>query len=134
MPEMGNPVHAAGTVFARENATRIKQIGLWLVAYAVAPFASVELLILLQSVIDRAWFHLAEVRALVLGGILLVVAQVMEAGHAIGLTEANLSLLKSVSTVIRCWSAPGTPLPSMFPSLLSRPARSACVASCRRSA
>jgi hypothetical protein len=78
-------LYASGTVFARENANHIKQIGLWLITYAVAPFLSVELLTLLDSVIDRAWFHLVELQALVLGGILLVIAQVMEAGREIEL-------------------------------------------------
>jgi hypothetical protein len=76
-------LYAVGTVFGRENATRIKHIGLWLIAYAATPFLSVELLTLVDCVIDRAWFHLVEVQALVLGGILLVIAQVMEAGHEI---------------------------------------------------
>jgi len=78
-------LYAAGTVFARENASYIKRIGLWLMIYAVAPFASVMLLTLLDSVVDRAWFHVVEVQALVLGGILMVVAQVMEAGREIEL-------------------------------------------------
>ena len=78
-------LYAQGTVFARENGTRIKHVGLWLVAYAVAPGLSVELLIQLDSAIDRVWFHLVEVQALVLGGILLVIAQVMEAGREIEL-------------------------------------------------
>ena len=78
-------LYAAGTVFARENAQHIKQIGLWLIAYAVAPFLSVHLLAMLDSVVDRAWFHLVELQALVLGGILLVIAQVMEAGREIEL-------------------------------------------------
>jgi hypothetical protein len=78
-------LYAAGTVFARENANHIKQIGLWLIVYAVAPFLSVQCLTLLDCVVDRAWFHLVEVQALVLGGILLVIAQVMEAGREIEL-------------------------------------------------
>ena len=78
-------LYAGGTVFARENAAAIKRIGLWLIAYAVAPFVSVQLLILLDCAVDRAWFHMVEVQALVLGGILLVIAQVMEAGREIEL-------------------------------------------------
>jgi len=76
-------LYAGGTVFARENADHIKRMGQWLIVYAVAPFVSVELLILLECAVDRTWFHLVEVQALVLGGILLVIAQVMEAGHEI---------------------------------------------------
>lgn len=76
-------LYAAGTVFAPENARRFKQIGVWLIAYAVTPFLSVELLILLDCAIDTAWFHSAEIYALVLGCILFVIAQVMEVGQAI---------------------------------------------------
>ncbi|GGF03948.1 hypothetical protein GCM10011611_06770 [Aliidongia dinghuensis] len=78
-------LYAAGTVFARENASHIRQIGLWLIAYAVAPCLSVGLLTLVDCAVDRAWFHLVEVQALVLGGILMVIAQVMEAGRQIEL-------------------------------------------------
>ena len=76
-------LYAAGTVFAGENARYIKRIGQWLVVYAVAPFISVQLLILADCAVDRAWFHMVEIQALVLGGILLVIAQVMEAGREI---------------------------------------------------
>ncbi|HLZ65340.1 MAG TPA: DUF2975 domain-containing protein [Aliidongia sp.] len=76
-------LYAAGTVFAWENSNHIKRIGRWLVAYAVAPFVSVQLLILADCAVDRTWFHMVEVQALVLGGILLVIAQVMEAGREI---------------------------------------------------
>jgi len=76
-------LYAAGTVFARENAHYVKHMGLWLLAYAVAPFLSVQLLILIDCAVDRAWFHVVEIQALVLGGILLVIAQVMEAGREI---------------------------------------------------
>lgn len=76
-------LYAVGTVFARGNALYVKHMGLWLLAYAVAPFLSVQLLILVDCAVDRAWFHVVEVQALVLGGILLVIAQVMEAGREI---------------------------------------------------
>jgi hypothetical protein len=80
-------LYAAGTVFDRENANRIKRIGQWLIAYAAAPLVSVELMILVDCAVDRTWFHVVEVEveveALVLGGILLVIAQVMEAGREI---------------------------------------------------
>jgi hypothetical protein len=78
-------LYAAGTVFARENADHIKRMGQWLIVYAVAPFLSVQLLTLVDCAVDRAWFHMVEVQALVLGGILLVIAQVMEAGREIEL-------------------------------------------------
>ena len=78
-------LYAAGTGFARENSDHIKRMGQWLIVYALAPFVSVELLILLECAVDRAWFHMVEVQALVLGGILLVIAQVMEAGREIEL-------------------------------------------------
>jgi len=54
-----------------------------LIAYAVTPLISVKLLVFLGCAIDTNWFHATEIYALVLGGILFVIAQVMEAGHAI---------------------------------------------------
>jgi hypothetical protein len=76
-------LYTKGTVFAHENAQRIKRIGIWLIVYAVAPFISVMLLTLADSAIDRRWFHLDEVQALLIGIILFVISQVMEVGREI---------------------------------------------------
>lgn len=76
-------LYARGIVFAEENARYFKRMGLWLIAYAVTPFLSVQLLILIDCAIDRAWFHNAEIYALGLGAILFVIAEVMEQGREI---------------------------------------------------
>jgi hypothetical protein len=76
-------LYARGIVFAEENAHAFKRMGQWLIAYAVTPFLSVKMLTLLDLVIDRAWFHNAELYALGLGVILFIVAEVMEAGREI---------------------------------------------------
>lgn len=76
-------LYAAGTVFAAENAARIKRIGLGLVAYAAAPFLGHQLVALAGHGVDMGWFHASEAQALVLGAVLFVVAQVMEVGREI---------------------------------------------------
>lgn len=75
-------LYAAGTVFARENATHLKQIGLWLIAYPFAKFAS-NMIFRAFGGLDHAWFHMMNVQALVLGLIVVAIAQVMEFGHEI---------------------------------------------------
>lgn len=76
-------LYAEGVVFAEENARAFKRMGQWLIAYAVTPFASVNILILLNLAVDRAWFHNAEIYALGLGVILFIIAEVMQAGREI---------------------------------------------------
>jgi len=76
-------LYAQGIVFAEENARAFKRMGQWLIAYAVTPFLSVQVLILIDLAIDRAWFHNAELYALGLGCVLFVIAEVMEAGREI---------------------------------------------------
>jgi hypothetical protein len=76
-------LYAAGIVFSDENAGRFKWMAIWLIAYAVTPFITVQLLIVLDCAIDTMWFHSAEIYAFVLGCVLFVIAQVMEVGRAI---------------------------------------------------
>ena len=76
-------LYAQGIVFAEENAHAFKRMGQWLIAYAVTPFLSVEILTLIDLVIDRAWFHNAELYALGLGSILFVIADVMRTAREI---------------------------------------------------
>lgn len=76
-------LYAAGVVFAAENGARIKRIGLWLVAYATAPFLGHELAVLAGHGVGMDWFHASKAQALVLGAVLFVVAQVMEVGQEI---------------------------------------------------
>jgi hypothetical protein len=76
-------LYARGIVFAEANARAFKRMGQWLIAYAVTPFLSVEILTLLHLVIDRAWFHNTEIYSLGLGIVLFIIAEVMEAGREI---------------------------------------------------
>ncbi len=76
-------LYAAGIVFAAENGTRVKRIGLALAAYAVAPFIGHELVMVAGHGVDMQWFHASEPQALVLGAVLFVIAQVMEVGQEI---------------------------------------------------
>ena len=76
-------LYAAGTVFAAENGARIRRIGLWLAAYAIAPFLGHQLVRLAGHGVDHDWFHASAVQALLLGAVLFVIAQVMEVGRVI---------------------------------------------------
>ena len=76
-------LYAQGIVFAEENALAFKRMGQWLIAYALTPFISVEILTLLDLAIDKAWFHNTELYALGLGSLLFVIAEVMKAGREI---------------------------------------------------
>jgi hypothetical protein len=76
-------LYAKGVVFARENAALIKQIGLLLAADAAAPFICHLFLTASHWEIDHNWLHFASLQELVLGGVVVVIALVMEAGREI---------------------------------------------------
>ncbi len=76
-------LYAKGIVFSTGNARAFKRMGQWLIAYALTPFLSVQLLILLDLAIDKAWFHSVEIYSLGLGSVLFIIAEVMEAGREI---------------------------------------------------
>ncbi len=76
-------LYARGVVFSRRNALLLKRTAAWLVAYAAAPLLSHVLLSVTDLIVDQAWFHADEVKALVVGLLLFTVAQVMEFGHEI---------------------------------------------------
>ena len=76
-------LYGQGVVFSQANARRIKAVGLWLAANAVAPLISVSVLSALHMVVDHNWFHPDTIAQLVLGGVVYVIAQVMEVGHQI---------------------------------------------------
>ncbi len=76
-------LYGQGRVFARENAVHIKWIGVWLAADALAPFVVHLALNALHLAIDQHWMHLYSLQELVLGGVVYVIALVMEQGHAI---------------------------------------------------
>lgn len=75
-------LYAAGTVFARDNAVHLKHIGLWLIAYPIVKLAS-NLIFRLAGGLDHNWLHVTSLQALVLGLIVVAIAQVMECGREI---------------------------------------------------
>jgi hypothetical protein len=76
-------LYAQGTVFAVANARLIRWAGVSLVADAVAPFACHLGLSATGYEIDGAWAHMMSIQELVLGGVVFVIALVMQAGHEI---------------------------------------------------
>ena len=76
-------LYGKGVVFSQANARRIKAVGLWLAANAIAPLISVSTLSALHMAVDHAWFHGDTIPELVLGGVVYVIAQVMQVGHQI---------------------------------------------------
>jgi len=82
-------LYARGIVFARENAVRLKRVGLWLISYPFAKVA-VHMLFRLAGGLDKVWFHMEMVYALVAGLIVLAIAQVMEFGREIELDRSEI--------------------------------------------
>ena len=76
-------LYARGVVFAKANAAHLKWIGVGLIAYGVVPGLSHLFLTATKFEIDRVWFHASSPQALVLGGLVIVIAQVMEVGREI---------------------------------------------------
>lgn len=75
-------LYAAGIVFTKANAQRLKQIGLWLLAYPFAKFGA-NMLYQAFGGPDRAWYSSLLFFSLLLGAIVFVIAQVMEKGEEI---------------------------------------------------
>ena len=76
-------LYARGVVFSRRNALLLKHTAAWLVAYGATPLLCHVLLSQTDLIVDQAWFHADEVKALVVGLLLFGIAQVMEFGHEI---------------------------------------------------
>lgn len=74
-------LYAQGEVFSRQNARCIQWIGLALVANAVTPGLGVLYLSTIHMAIDHTWFHGSSLQELILGGVVYVIAQVMQVGH-----------------------------------------------------
>jgi hypothetical protein len=75
-------LYARGIVFARENTRCLRRAGLWLLLYPFAKFAA-NMIFRVAGGTDKAWFHMDLIYALVLGLIVLAIAQVMEFGREI---------------------------------------------------
>ncbi len=82
-------LYSGGVVFARENATHLKRVGLWLTAWPAAKF-SANMLFQLAGGTDRAWAQMILLDALILGLIVFAIAQVMEFGHQIEQDRAEI--------------------------------------------
>lgn len=76
-------LYGQGEVFGRRNGWLIGQVGIWLCAYAVAPFVCHLFLSATRWEIDKRWMHLASVQAFILGLLVFVIAQVMQVGREI---------------------------------------------------
>lgn len=71
-----------GEVFADQAVGLMRQAGVWLVLFALAPAVSQPLMRSLGSP-DRAWFHSVSVVALLIGGALFVLALITQLGREI---------------------------------------------------
>jgi hypothetical protein len=76
-------LYGQGVVFSEANARLIKQIGLWLLANAVGPLLTTNLLAAMHMRIDQNWFHDDTIPKLVLGAVVYVIGMVMEVGRQI---------------------------------------------------
>ena len=72
-------LYGAGVILTPANAYCMTTIGLWLIAYAVAPTLG-HILVTLAGFDDEGWLRMDSVKALALGLILLVIARVMAWG------------------------------------------------------
>lgn len=76
-------LYRRGVVFASQNAAWLKLIGAGLVFSAVAPGLGYFALNSFDLAIDRNWLHGSTFQALVLGGMVYVIAEVMQLGREI---------------------------------------------------
>jgi hypothetical protein len=74
-------LYTRGVVFAPDNARSLKHVGTALIVIAVAPWLGYTILNSLHLAIDKAWFHGSSLQELILGAIVLVIAQVMQLGR-----------------------------------------------------
>ena len=76
-------LYARGQVFAVRNARHLQWVGIALLADAALPFLCHLALSASGYEIDRNWAHMTSVQELLLGGLVLVIAQVMLVGREI---------------------------------------------------
>ena len=72
-------LYGSGVVLTPANANCMTAIGLWLIAYAVAPTLG-HVVVTLAGFDDQGWLRMDSAKALALGLILLVIARVMAWG------------------------------------------------------
>lgn len=76
-------LYARGQVFAARNARHLQWVGIALLADAILPFVCHLALDATGYEIDRNWAHMTSLQELLLGGLVLVIAQVMLVGREI---------------------------------------------------
>lgn len=76
-------LYAAGIVFTQDNISQISRVGLWLLAYAAAPFLVHQLLDAFAIFPGQSWFRVDEAAAVIIGLSLLLVARVIACGDEI---------------------------------------------------
>jgi uncharacterized membrane protein len=76
-------LYARGQVFAARNARHLQWVGIALLADAILPFVCHLALHATGFEIDRNWAHMTSLQELLLGSLVLVIAQVMLVGHEI---------------------------------------------------
>jgi hypothetical protein len=76
-------LYAQGVVFDRRNARRIRDTGLWLIADGALPFVCHLVLSSAGLEIDHRWAHLGSLQELILGAVVVVIAEVMHVGREI---------------------------------------------------
>ena len=76
-------LYGQGQVFTGRNARLIAAMGVCLIADAAAPFLCHLVLSATGYEIDKMWAHMAAVQELVLGGVVFMIALVMQAGREI---------------------------------------------------
>jgi hypothetical protein len=76
-------LYSQGVVFAPQNARHVQWAGVALIADALAPLVCHLALSATGMEIDRRWAHVTSLQTLVLGGLVIVIAQVMQVGREI---------------------------------------------------
>lgn len=74
---------AAGALFAAGHASRLRRMALGLVAYAAAPIIGQVVVRTVGDGVDLAWFRTSSFYALLVAALLIVFAELIQAGQAI---------------------------------------------------
>jgi hypothetical protein len=82
-------LYSNGIVFGRENAVHLKHVGLWLCVYPFLKFAA-NIIFQMAGGADKRWFHAEILYALLLGAVVIAIAQVMEFGRDIEQDNAEI--------------------------------------------
>ncbi len=82
-------LYEQGVVFAAANVECIRQIGFWLILWGVAPAIGHQIT-LLAGVHDEGWLRASSMAGVILGGLLFVIARVMNLGREIELDRASI--------------------------------------------